>query len=78
MRTAASGTGREEGFAAMAVEADRLKACKAPRDEGSVKPLGTGFTALIRWIDEGEERFAYGPRRSEKRRAEEGNISPLV
>ena len=71
IRAAASGMGRDEGVAAMKVEADRLKAGKAPKDEGSVKRLSTGFAALIRWTDGGEERCAYCPRRSEARRAEE-------
>ena len=72
MRAAANGMSREDGFAAMKVEADRLKAGKVPKEQGSVKPLGKSFAALIRWTDdEGEERRAYGPRRTEKRRAEE-------
>ena len=72
MRAAANGMSREDGFAAMKVEADRLKAGKVPKEQGSVKPLGKSFAALIRWTDdEGEERRAYGPRRVEKRRAEQ-------
>ena len=72
MRAAANGMSREDGFAAMKVEADRLKAGKVPNEQGSVKPLGKSFAALIRWTDdEGEERRAYGPRRVEKRRAEQ-------
>ena len=69
IRAAARGMGREDGIAAMKAEADRLKAGKAPKEEGSVKRLSDGFAALIRWMDGGEERRAYGPRRSEKRRA---------
>ena len=71
MRAAASGMGREDGFAAMKVEAERLKSVKVPKEEGSVKRLSVGFAALIRWTDGGEERRAYGPRRPEERRAEE-------
>ena len=71
MRSAASGMGREDGLAAMAAEADRLKAGKGPKEEGSVVLFGISFRARIRWMDGGEERRAYGPRRSEKRRAEE-------
>ena len=71
MRAAASGMSREDGFAAMKVEAERLKSGKVPKEEGSVKRLSVGFAALIRWTDGGEERRAYGPRRSEERRAEE-------
>ena len=70
MRAAASGMSREDGFAAMAAEAKRLIAGKAPKVEGSIKRLSSGFAALIRWTDGGQERRAYGPRRSEERRAE--------
>ena len=55
----------------MAVEADRLTAGKEPGEEGSVVLFGISFRARLRWMDGGEERRAYGPRRSEKRRAEE-------
>ena len=71
MRAAASGKGREDGFAAMHAEAKRLIAGKAPKAEGSVKRFSVGFAALIRWTEAGEERRAYGPRRSDERRAEE-------
>ena len=71
MRAAASGMGREAGFAAMAAEAKRLIAGKAPKAGGSIVPFGKGFRARIRWTVGGEERRAYGPRRSEERRAEE-------
>ena len=71
MRAAASGMSREDGFAAMKVEADRLKAAKAPKEEGSVVLFGRSFRARLRWTDGGEGRRAYGPRRCEKRRADE-------
>ena len=71
MRAAASGMGREDGLAAMKVEADRLQAAKAPKEEGSVVLFGISFCARLRWTDGGEERRAYGPRRPEERRAEE-------
>ena len=71
MRAAASGMSREDGFAAMAAEAKRLIACKAPKKVGSVVLFGKDFVARIRWMYGGEERHAYGPRRSEERRAEE-------
>ena len=71
MRAAASGMGREDGFAAMAAEAKRLIAGKAPKAEGSVEPMGTAFRASIRWRVEGSIIPARGPRRAEKRRAEE-------
>ena len=63
IRAAATGMSRGAGIAAMAAEADRLKAGKAPKEEGSVKRLSGGFAALVRWADGGEERCAYGPRR---------------
>ena len=71
MRAAATGLGREDGFAAMDAEAKRLIAGKASKAEGSVKRFSAAFAALIRWKVGGEERRAYGPRRSEERRAEE-------
>ena len=49
MRAAASGMSREDGFAAMKVEADRLKAEKALKEEGlgSVEVFEMGFRASI-------------------------------
>ena len=43
MRTAASGMGRQEGFAAMEAEAKRLREGTAPRTEGTVTPFGEGY-----------------------------------
>ena len=71
MRAAARGMSREDGFAAMAAEARRLLASKAPKVEGSVEPMGTDFRASIRWRVEGRIIPARGPRRTERRRAEE-------
>ena len=71
MRTAASGTGRAEGFAAMDAEANRLKEGRAPRGQGSATPFGESYAACIQWREDGTLRHAYGPRRAEKRRAEE-------
>ena len=74
MRAAASGKSREDGFASMKVEADRLKAEKALKEEGlgSVEVFEMGFRASIQWRDEGGSKIpARGPRRAEKRRAEE-------
>ena len=70
MRAAASGMGRRDGFAAMAIEADRLKAGKLPKEEGSIETSGLGFRARIRWFD-GRECQANGPRRYEHQRARE-------
>ena len=55
----------------MAAEAKRLIAGKAPKAEGSVELMGTSFRASIRWRVEGSIIPARGPRRAEKRRAEE-------
>ena len=71
MRAAASGMSRRDGFAAMKVEADRLKAAKAPKEEGSVVLFRRSSCARLRWTDGGEGRRAYGPRRCEERRADE-------
>ena len=49
MRAAASGMGREDGFAAMDAEAKRLIAGRASKTEGSIKRSGIVFRALIRW-----------------------------
>ena len=71
MRSAASGKSREEGFAAMDAEANRLKKGKAAKEEGAVEPTGMGFRAHIQWREDGPKSNAYGPRRYEKRRAQE-------
>ena len=46
MRAVASGLSREDGFAAMAAEAERLKAGKPPSKQGSVKAFENGFFAV--------------------------------
>ena len=71
MRATARGMGRAEGFAAMEAEANRLKEGKAPTEPGSVILFGDSFAACIKWDEAGTVRRAYGPRRTEKRRAEE-------
>ena len=71
MRAAANGKSREEGFAAMDVEAKWLREGKAPMEQGSVMPMEECHRARIQWREAGEMRYAYGPRRAEKRRAEE-------
>ena len=71
MRSAARGMGREEGFAAMGAEANRLKEGKAPKEQGSVEEFDGGYRADMRWYEGGSQRHAHGPRRPEKRRAEE-------
>ena len=53
------------------LEADRLKAGKAPRDRGSVEEINGNYRAHFFWKDSDSQRNAYGPRRAEKRRAED-------
>ena len=68
IRAAASGMGREEGFAAMAAEAKRLREGKPMREGGCVKETERSYRAVFCWQD---ERDIKGPRRAERRRAEE-------
>ena len=70
MRAAASGLSREDGFAAMAAEAERLKAGKPPSKQGSVEHLGDGYRARVDWRATGEMRQVHGPRRAEEKRAQ--------
>ena len=56
MRSAASGMGREDGLAAMAAEADRLKAGKAPKEQGSVEEFDGVYRADMRWYEGGSQR----------------------
>ena len=67
MRAAASGMGRDEGVAAMAAEAKRLREGKPMTEGGCVKEQQGSYRAVFRWSD----RELDGPRRAEKRRAEE-------
>ena len=68
MRHAASGLSREEGFAAMATEAKRLREGNPMKESGCVKEIERSYRAVFRWEDELDVK---GPRRAEKRRAEE-------
>ena len=70
MRAVASGMSREDGFAAMAAEAERLKAGKPPSKQGSVEHLGDGYRARVDWRATGEMRQVHGPRRAEEKRAQ--------
>ena len=56
MRAAASGMSREDGFAAMKVEADELKAGKPPKEVGYVDGGGNGFRAHVEFMEEGARR----------------------
>ena len=73
MRAAASGMSREDGFAAMAAEAKRLREGKPMTEGGCVKETERSYRAVFRWQD---ERDVKGPRRAEKRRAE-GDLEAL-
>ena len=70
MRAAASGMSREDGFAAMAAEAESLKAGKPPSKQGSVLAGENGFYARFQWRATGEKRHVYGPLRAEEKRAQ--------
>ena len=61
MRAAASGMSREDGFAAMGVEADALKAGKAPKEIGFIDSDGKAFRAHVYYREEGAPRNIYGP-----------------
>ena len=69
MRAAANGKSREEGFAAMEVEARWLRECKPKPQGGCVKEQEGTYRVVIRWLDGGLEREVDGPRRAEKRHA---------
>ena len=71
MRATASGKDREEGFAAMEAEAKRLREGKAKPQGGCVKESEGSYRAVFHWLDASAERDVKGPRRAEKRRAEE-------
>ena len=61
MRAAASGMSREDGFAAMKVEADELKAGKPPKESGYVDRDGNSFRAHVEFREEGAKRHIPGP-----------------
>ena len=71
MRSAASGLGRDEGFAAIRRKSLLLSEEKPTAQKGFVEQTVEGFRARVQWIEEGANRHAHGPRRGEKRRAEE-------
>ena len=67
MRAAASGMGRDDGFAAMEAEAKRLREGKAPREQGNIEEMDGSYRADI-WSCGGGH--VHGPRRADMRRAE--------
>ena len=65
MRTTAIGMSREDGFAAMAAEAKRLREGKPMTEGGCVKEIDRSYRAVFSWQD---ERDIKGPRRGYRRR----------
>ena len=61
MRAAASGMSREDGCAAMKVEADELKAGKPPKEIGFIDRDGNVFRARVDYREEGAKRYIPGP-----------------
>ena len=70
MRAAASGLGRDEGYAALADKARLLHQEKTTPQKEYVERIDDGFRAHVQWSEAGTNRHAHGPRRGEKRRAE--------
>ena len=66
MRAAANGMSREDGFAAMKVEADELKAGKPPKEMGVVDRDGNAFRALVQYREVGGKRHIPGPWRTDE------------
>ena len=71
MRAAASGMSREDGFAAMKVEADALKAGKPPKEIGFIDRDGNVFRALVQYREDGAKRHIPGPWRPDEEAAKE-------
>ena len=69
MRAAASGMSREDGFAAMKVEADELKAGKPPKEVGFIHRDGNVFRARVQYREEGKLRDIPGPWRTDEEAA---------
>ena len=71
MRAAASGMSREDGFAAMKVEADALKAGKSPKEVGFIERAVDSFRARVQFKEEGTLRHIPGPWRPDEESANE-------
>ena len=71
MRAAASGMSREDGFAAMKIEADELKVGKPPKEVGFIEGNGNAFRARVQFKVEGTLRHIPGPWRPDEEAAEE-------
>ena len=75
MRAAASGMSREDGFAAMKVEADQLKAGKPPKEAGFIDRDGNVFRARVDYREEGEKRHIPGPWRPDEQAAKDDLVA---
>ena len=69
MRAAASGMSREDGFAAMRVEADALKAGKPPKEVGFIHRDRNVYRARVQYKEEGALRDIPGPWRPDEEAA---------
>ena len=75
MRAAARGMSREDGYAAMKVEADELKAGKPPKEVGFIDRDGKAFRAHVYFREEGAPRNIYGPWRPDEEAAKGDLVS---
>ena len=75
MRTAARGMSREDGFAAMKVEADALKAGKPPKEVGFIDRDGNVFRALVQYREDGAKRHVPGPWRPDEEAAKDDLVA---
>ena len=71
MRASANGMVREEGFLAMETTARQLREGREGVQPGSVEEVDGAYRAHYQWRENGVHRDLRGPRRAEKRRAEE-------
>ena len=78
MRAAASGMSREDGFAAMKVEADQLKAGKPPKEVGFIDRDVNGFRAQVKYKDAGALRHTSLGRGGQTRKPQRRTLSPFA
>ena len=71
MRAATSGMSREDGFAAMKIEADELKAGKARKEVGFIDRDGNALRALVQYRENGAKRHIPGPWRTDEEAAKD-------
>ena len=77
MRAAASGMSREDGFAAMKVEADALKAGKPPKEIGFVELGDNAFRARVQFRDGNENEISLG-RGGQTRKRQKTTLLPYA